>query len=215
MRIALPKGRLWPQASALLKASGIDLTFLEGGRDYSPLSADPRVRAKVVKTRAIPQLVALGNFDAGFCGLDLVREAGYEEVVPFADLGLNGVQIVVAAPRSSAWILENPPKRPIVIATEYLRLADEWAMRNNLAHITIQTWGSTEGYAPEDADLVFDCVETGKTLEANGLVILEKLFSSTTYFVVNRSVLDSPTGGAELRYFSEKFLKSAKEIAHA
>jgi ATP phosphoribosyltransferase len=188
MRLALPKGRLLEGTFVRLARGGLTFRFASD-RDYRPTCSDPTVQAKLVKVRAIPQLVALGNFDVGFCGLDLVREAGYDDAVPILDLSLNRVEIVVAVRRGQDNLLAQPPKRPLLIATEYERLADEWALRHNLAHITIQTWGSTEAFAPEDADIVFDCMETGRTLEANGLVIVDRILSSATWLVANRRAL--------------------------
>lgn len=120
-------------------------------------------------------------------------ESGYENVVPVLDLGLNRIELVVAVRRGSEDILHNPPKRPILIATEYEHIADHWAQKQNLAHITIQTYGSTEAYAPEDADIVFDCSETGRTIAANNLVVIERLFSSTTHLVANRQAMEDKT----------------------
>jgi ATP phosphoribosyltransferase len=199
MRLALPKGRLLDGVLSRLAAAGLRFTFASD-RDYSPAASDLAVRAKLIKPRAIPQLVALGNFDAGFCGLDLVREGGYDDCLPLLDLGLNRVEIVVAVPRGNESILRDPPRRPVLIATEYERMADEWALRHGLAHITIQTWGSTEAFAPEDADIVFDCMETGRTLAANGLVVIERLMTSATHLVAHRRAAESP----EVRALAEK-----------
>lgn len=191
LRLALPKGRLLEGVRARLVSAGVTLGFASD-RDYRPSTSDPDLTAKLVKARAVPQLVALDRFGAGFCGLDLVREADYEQVVPVLDLGLNPVELVVAVPADRAGLLDDPPRRPLLIASEYERLADRWALARNLAHITLQTWGSTEAYAPEDADVVFDCVETGRTLAANGLVVIERLFASTTHLVASRAALEDP-----------------------
>jgi len=198
MRLAIPKGRLMSGVLDRLTRAELELSFA-GDRDYRPRCNDPRVTARLFKPRAIPQLVAMGRYDAGFCGLDLVLESGYEQVLPLADLGLNAVELVVAVPRGLAGLLKSPPKRPVVIATEYPMLASRWALEHNLAAIVLQTWGSTEAYAPDDADVVLDCVETGRTLEANGLVVLERLARSTTWFVVEKRALDDPERGPTLR----------------
>ncbi|MBI3632487.1 MAG: ATP phosphoribosyltransferase [Candidatus Vogelbacteria bacterium] len=189
MRIALPKGRLYKDLIELLKEA--EITFDSDGneRNYKLTCNIPGVTAMIVKPRAIPQLVALGNFDAGFCGLDLVEENGYENVIPTLDLHLNKVKVVVAVPKGREDILINPPKRPLLIATEYERLASHWALRHGLSHITIQTWGSTEAYAPDIADIVFDCTETGATIAANGLTIIDTILESSTNLIVNRDSL--------------------------
>jgi ATP phosphoribosyltransferase len=77
----------------------------------------------------------------------------------------------------------------VVIATEYEGLAAQWALSRGLPAIVVNTYGSTEGYAPRKADIVFDCVETGDTMRANGLVVLEELMESSTWVVVAKSSL--------------------------
>lgn len=188
MRIALPKGRLFTEVYELLKRAGFNFEF-RSERDYRPVCGNTFVDAKLLKPRAIPQLLALGLFDVGFCGLDLIADADYENVVPLLDLGFSRVELVVAVPRGKEDFLRNPPKRPILIATEYEHLADKWALKHNLAHIIMQTYGSTEAYAPEDADIIFDCFETGKTIEANGLVVVEEIMTSATCLAVSESSL--------------------------
>lgn len=190
MRIAFPKGRL---LNGVMQWLHPRMPFLPpDDRCYDVAFTKAGVRGKIVKARAIPQLLALGNFQLGFCGHDLLTEYGNPELKVIRDLGLNRVRIVVAVPEHSTGLLENPPKRPVVIATEYEQLAAQWAMQRSLAHIILQTFGSTEGYAPEDADIVFDCVETGDTLRANGLVIIDEILQSSTCLVAHRSVLTAP-----------------------
>ncbi len=203
MRFALPKGRLLSGVTDLLEKTGLTFHF-DNDRDYSGEGSVAGTSGKLIKARAVPQMVALGNFEVGFCGIDLVRDSGYEQVVPLLDLGLNGVIIVVAVPRARADILENPPRRPLLIATEYERLADAWAFEHGLAHITIQTHGSTEAYVPEDADIIVECVETGRTLEANDLVAVEELFPSTTHMVANRMALEDVQKGEQIRALVEQ-----------
>ena len=203
MRFALPKGRLLAGVTELLARAGLTFAF-DNDRDYSGVGSVEGTSGKLIKARAVPQMVALGNFEVGFCGIDLVRESDYEQVQPLLDLQLNAVTIVVAVPRARAGILANPPRRPLLIATEYERLADAWAFKQGLAHITIQTHGSTEAYVPEDADIIVECVETGRTLEANGLVVVEQLFRSTTHLVANRMALADPHTGAEIRHWVQQ-----------
>lgn len=198
MRLALPKGRLWENVGRLLANVGITFRF-ECDRDYSAPASEPGLSGKLIKARAVPQMVALGNFEAGFCGLDLVMERDYDQVVPVLDLGLNRVELVVAVARGQEGLLACPPRRPLLLATEYERLADRWANRHGLAHITVQTWGSTEAYLPEDADVVFDCVETGRTMAANHLVVVDRIMASTTWLVANRDALCHLASGAAIR----------------
>jgi ATP phosphoribosyltransferase len=203
MRFALPKGRPLKGVLDLLERGGITFRFA-GDRNYTGEGNEPGLQGKQIKARAVPQMVALGNFEVGFCGLDLLSDSGYDQTVPLLDLGLARVEIVVAVARSQQTLLDDPPRRPLLIATEYERIADAWALRRGLAHITIQTHGSTEAYLPEDADIIVDCVETGRTLEANDLCALEHLMVSTTHLVANRHALERPGTGDAIRALVER-----------
>jgi ATP phosphoribosyltransferase len=186
IRILLPKGRLLTGVCDVLSRAHVTFDYVSD-RDYKPrvVCETGMMTARVVKPRAIPQLLALEQFDLGFVGYDIVTEADYEPVEILLDLGLNSVELVVAVAKGHEDVLVNPPKRPLVIATEYESLAHRWAMKHGFAHICVQTYGSTEGYAPEIADIVFDCRETGRTIEANGLVVIDRLMKSSTCLVAN------------------------------
>ena len=212
MRVALPKGHLQADALEFLKRAGIEFTF-RNDRDYRPSCNRSDVFGKLVKVKAIPQLIHLGQYHVGFCGLDLVEENDYDLVEPILDLGLNPVQIVVALPHGTEGILSHPPKRPLLIATEYVHLAERWAFARNLAHIAVQTYGSTEAYPPEDADLIFDNTETGRTIEANGLVIVDTVLTSTTHLVANKLALSDPGVAPRIEEL-KRILMDAKEMGN-
>ncbi len=203
LNIAVPKGRLFDAVISYLRLSGLTLDF-KNDRDYSPVSDDPDVRVKIFKPRVVPQLLALGQYDIGFCGLDLVREAGYDEVIPLQNLGWNPVKLVVATSEHTPRIHIDPPKRPLVIASEYVNLATHWALEHNLAHILIQTWGSTEAFVPDEADLIFDCVETGKTMRTNGLVIIDEIMKSATHLVASAQAFRDPVKRKKIHALFEK-----------
>lgn len=174
MNLALPKGRLLDGVLARLAAAGYVLTAEP--RSYTVTC--PGIDGVLLKPRAIAQLVALGFVEAGFAGRDILLDSIYENLVELADTGLNRVRIVAAAkdPR----LLEQPPARPLVVATEFAQLTDRWLTDRGLSHIVLHSGGSTEAYAGRYADLVVDVVETGETLRANGLTILHEFCESST-----------------------------------
>ena len=71
------------------------------------------------------------------------------------------------------------PKRPLLIATEYPRIAEKWAYSKNLSHTILMTYGSTEAFAGGIADIIVDCVDTGQTLKANGIQIVDTIMHSS------------------------------------
>ena len=143
--------------------------------------------ARLIKPRAVPDLFAIGCLDAGFTGLDVMVESGLplDQYIKF-DLGLNPVHLMVATPESKKGILESPPNRPLIVGTEYPTIAENWMINRGLSHVCIQTGGSTEAYIPDPCDVIIDVVETGETLRANGLVVVEEVLFSTTHLWVRK-----------------------------
>lgn len=201
LRFAIPKGRLEHKVLNSLKRIGYRFSQ-ENARNYSiSLNED---LGTLFKVRAIPQLLALGFADVGFSGLDIVREANLEQLEVLVEFPFAKVTIVVATHHSTADILQNPPQRPLVIATEYPELAGAWAVSNKLAHIILNTYGSTEAYVPHIADIHIDCCETGDTIDANKQVILETLFSSSTVMLTSKSALAHAKKGTLIRKLQQK-----------
>ncbi|MBI2482929.1 ATP phosphoribosyltransferase [Candidatus Uhrbacteria bacterium] len=188
--LALPKGRLFEGVREVLANAGIQFQQ-SNPRSLHLQVSDPAWTATLFKARAIPQLVAHGFSVLGVTGRDCVEDAAYDSVVPLFDFGTNPVELVVAAAQGSDLLAHLPP-RPLVIATEYEGIASRWAFDRGLAHIILSTRGATEAYAPGIADLVLDCVETGATIAANGLTIIDRLLASSTLLVTNRAALEDP-----------------------
>ena len=196
LHVVIPKGRLNAGVLALLSKAGYQVSFpSERALISNPIEG---IQFQLVKARAIAKLVHHGAMDAGFIGLDLLTEAGYPDVGDVLDLHDRPVTVMMAVPKRMRDLLQAPPARPLVIATEYPEIASRWATSKNLAHIVHNTYGSTEGYADRIADIVIDCVETGDTMSDNGLVCIESLFTSTTR-LITRS--DAPHPASALNTF--------------
>jgi ATP phosphoribosyltransferase len=180
IRVGIPKGRLFDTVAQIMADTGYPMTVTP--RNYHPRCEG--IKAFILKPKSIPQMVALDLLDAGFCGRDLVAQSGYDDRLSIVvDLGAQPVSLVAAAAQPD--ILDNPPRRPLVIATEFPFIADRWATARNLAHICINTWGSTEAWVPEYADIALDVVETGATMSAHGLTILDTVLQSTTVLIAS------------------------------
>ena len=140
-------------------------------------------------------MLALGSRDAGFAGADWVAElesgAGGADVVELLDTGLDPVQLVAAAPVA---LLEagQLPKRRLIVASEYERLTRRWISASGLCAEFVRSYGATEVFPPEDADVIVDNTATGATLEANGLAIVGMLMRSSTRLYAHRAALDDP-----------------------
>lgn len=188
LHVVLPKGRMFERVCALLADAGLEVTVPE--RAYRPTCRDPRLRVKIMKAQNIPALIDHGSHDLGVTGLDWVEETG-ADVVVLLDLGFDPVRIVAAAPQGMD-CAALAAVRPLRVATEYEALTRRWlAERGWNAHI-IRSYGATEVFPPEDADLVVDNTATGTTLRENGLCIVDTLLRSTTRVVASHAAMADP-----------------------
>jgi ATP phosphoribosyltransferase len=201
IRLALPDGHQQQPAVALLNRVGIEV------EDYPSTSGNrrpainlPGVTVKVVRPQDMPQQVAGGNFDLAITGRDWLIEhldqfpsSPVEELI---DLGLAKVRMVAVVSREFAaedtaalrqYIVARD--EPLRIASEYVNIADKYAQDNHLGRYrVIPTWGATEAFLPEDADLLIENTETGRTIARHNLKIIDTLFESTGCLIGNKYI---------------------------
>ena len=179
-------------------------------RGYRPDCNDERLTIKVLKAQNVAALVGLGSHDLGFTGLDWVQESG-AEVVELLDLGFDPVRIVAAAPEGlSAEAILGRPK--LVVVSEYENLTRRWLNSKNVHDFHyMRSYGATEVFPPEDADLIVDNTASGRTLVENHLQILDTLLQSTTRIIANPRAMDNP----EQRKVIEELLLLIKSVIDA
>ena len=176
LRIGLPKGRMESAVFTLLAEAGIEVT--PTARGYRPHVRFDCAEAKVLKPQNIIEMLLQGSRDVGFAGADWVAELS-ADVVEVLDTGLDQVELVAAAP-VTLLVDARLPARQLVVASEYERLAQGWIESRRLDAACVRSYGATEVFPPEDADVIVDCAATGATLRANGLVIVDTLMRSST-----------------------------------
>ena len=188
-RLGLPKGRMEQGVLTLLADAGISVR--PSARGYRPEVSLPGAEAKLLKPQNIVEMLALGSRDVGFAGADWVAELE-ADVVELLDTGLDPVQLVAAAPVA---LLEGGrlPARRLVVASEYERMARRWIDAKKVCAEFVRSYGATEVFPPEDADVIVDNTATGTTLDANGLAIVDVLMPSSTRLYAHRAALDDPT----------------------
>jgi ATP phosphoribosyltransferase len=179
---------------ALLGQAGLIVKEYE--RSYRPKADDPRVELKILKPQNIPALVELGRHDLGFTGYDWIAESECQ-VATLDDLELEPVDIVAAA--AEGWKPPKPGATALVVASEYENLSRRFLEQKGWPFRFVRSYGATEVFPPEDADLIVDNSATGQTLRENGLVIVEKLMSSSTRFIGGEISLKRP----DVRQFAE------------
>lgn len=188
VRFAIPKGRMRDGVLRLLDDAGIRVSA--SSRDYRPSISLDGFEVKVLKPRAIVEMLHAGGRDVGFAGADWVLEHG-ADVVEILDTGLDPVRLVAAAP---ACVLDGGalPDRPLVVASEYEALARRWIESRGIEARLLRSYGATEVLPPEDADCIVDNTATGSTLAANGLRIVDELMRSSTRLYASRASMDDP-----------------------
>ena len=142
--------------------------------------------AKIMKPQNVGELLELGSHDAGFTGIDWIQESG-ADVDEVMDLGFDRVRIVAAVPAE----LDDQAlrRKKIVAATEYVNLAKAWLDAEGFDYRVVRTYGATEVFPPDDADMIIDNTSTGQTLRDNGLRIVSTILESSTRFVASKAAL--------------------------
>jgi len=194
LHLAVPKGRIEEGVVNLLADAGLHLR--SGGRGYRPQLSVPGYEVKLLKPQNIVEMLAAGSRDIGFAGADWVAEKN-AELVEILDTGLDPVRLIAAAPLA---LLEDGrlPNRRLTVASEYERLSRRWIARRGLDATFVHSYGATEVFPPEDADVIVDNTATGETLSANGLAVVDELITSSTRLYAGPQVLDSPAKKAAI-----------------
>jgi ATP phosphoribosyltransferase len=187
LRILIPKGRIFDNVSKLFTEAGFPIYLAD--RTYRPVVAVDWIDAKIMKPQNVGELLEIGSHDAGFTGIDWIREnsADVEEIL---DLGLDKVRIVAAIPAGAE--VEALKSRKIVAATEYVNLAENWLRAEGWNYRVLRTYGATEVFPPDDADMIIDNTASGQTLRDNGLKIIAAILESSTRFVASRAAMADP-----------------------
>lgn len=189
LHLALPKGRMQREVFRLLDEAGLPVASAD--RDYRPRLPDPSLTAKLLKPQNVVEMLAAGSRDLGFTGRDWVEELDVE-LVELLDTGLDPVRLVAAAPPD---VLEDGrlPRRSLIVASEYERLTRSWIARRGLGGTFLKSFGATEVFPPEDADLVVDLTATGATLRAHGLRVAKELMASSTRLYASPQAMADPS----------------------
>ncbi|MFQ5523545.1 MAG: ATP phosphoribosyltransferase [Acidimicrobiia bacterium] len=187
LHLAVPKGRTEAGVIRLLADAGIELR--SGPRGYRPVSSVPGLEVKLLKPQNIVEMLAAGSRDIGFAGADWVAEKS-ADLVELLDTGLDPVRVVAAAPEPLL-VDGRLPHRPLVVASELERLTVRWIESRGLDASFVRSYGATEVFPPEDADVIVDISATGETLAANGLVVVDELMRSSTRLYASQKALET------------------------
>jgi ATP phosphoribosyltransferase len=188
LRIGLPSGSLQEPTLALFAKAGFNITVPK--RSYRPSVDDPHLEICLLRAQEISRYVETGYLDCGLTGHDWVVENG-SDVESLCELTFSKVS---SAP--TRWVLVVPEASPIksvkdlegkVIATEVLNMTRRFLEKNGVKAEVEFSWGATEAKVPDLVDAIVDVTETGSSLRANKLRIVETLMESSPRFIANKT----------------------------
>lgn len=187
LKLVLPKGRISTKVLKLLSDCGIEL--IGDDRNYRPKAYGFDLEVKLLKSQNIPSMVEIGQHDIGFAGIDWIQERRCNVEI-LKNLGYDPVRIVACIPEDWDW--EEMKKRKLVVASEYKNIAADYLDKLGLDYQLLRSYGATEVFPPEDADMIIDNTSTGTTILANRLKIVDTVMESSTQFIANSNTMKDP-----------------------
>ena len=191
--LGLPKGSLQEATFMMLQKAGFKVSA--GIRSYMPSINDNEIEARLIRAQEISRYVEQGMLDAGITGYDWICEnkSDVQEVADlvYAKQGLRPVRWVVAVHNDSTIhsVQDLQGKR---IATEAVGLTKSYLDKHGVQAQIEFSWGATEAKVPELVDAIVELTETGSSLRANNLRIVDVVLESTTKFIANRKAWSDP-----------------------
>jgi ATP phosphoribosyltransferase len=193
MKLGIPKGSLQEATLELMARAGWRITM--NSRSYFPGIDDAEIECLMVRAQEMARYVETGALDAGITGRDWVVETS-ADVTEIAELvyskqRLTPVRWVLAVP-------EDSPMREVkdlegkVVSTEVVKITEKYLARHGVKARVEFSWGATEVKAPHLADAIVEVTETGSSLRANRLRIVDTVMESATVFVMNRKAAEDP-----------------------
>lgn len=186
LKIGIPKGSLESATIDLFRRAGFQITV--NTRSYFPAIDDPNIECMLIRAQEMARYVEDGVLDAGLTGQDWIAESGAT---------VHNVADLVYAKQSFGrvrWVLAVPESSPVqsvrdlegkVIATELVQTTNRYLAANSVRAKVEFSWGATEVKPPVLADAIVEVTETGSSLRANNLRIVETVIESNTVFIAN------------------------------
>jgi ATP phosphoribosyltransferase len=204
LKLGLPKGSLQDATIHLFARAGFDVYV--NPRSYQPAVDDPELECLLIRAQEMARYVSDGVLDAGLTGQDWIAEQAAmdprRQVCPIADLvyakqSFGKVRWVLAVPDTSSY--RGPADlEGATIATELVRVTEQYFARLGVTVNVEFSWGATEVKPPVLADAIVEATETGSTLRANRLRIVDTVMESNTQLVANAAALRDPWKRAKI-----------------
>lgn len=193
LRLGIPKGSLQDSTIALLKRAGLNI--YTSSRSYFANTDDPEIECMLIRAQEMARYVDHGALDCGLTGKDWVIENGLDVVTAaeliYAKQSLGKVRWVLAVPEDSSF-QKAEDLAGKTIATELVNVTKNYFSSRNIPVRVEFSWGATEVKPPTLADAIVEITETGSSLRANRLRILETVLESNTQLIANRVAWAEP-----------------------
>lgn len=199
LKLGLPKGSLQETTQKLMRGAGFDVRY--SGRSYFPSIDDPEISCILIRPQEMARYIAQGAMDCGIAGHDWIQE-NKVDVVELADLqapwsNYAPIKWVLAVKRGSGFksVKDLEGKR---IAAEAVGLAERYFEKHGVEASIEFSWGATEVKPPLLADAILDITDSGASLRANDLDVIDTVLESTPRFVANREAFEDPWKKAKM-----------------
>ena len=193
LKLGIPKGSLQESTIKIFKEAGYDIKVRE--RNYYPSVDDPELECMLIRAQEMARYVEGGQLDCGLTGLDWIKEnrADVVEVceLTYAKQSFKPIKWVLA-------VKENSPYKSVkdmegkTIATEVVNLTTDYLASHGVKANVEFSWGTTEVKVPDLADAIVEITETGSSLRANDLKIIDTVLETTTRFIANKKAYEDP-----------------------
>ena len=193
LRLGIPKGSLQDATIALFKRAGWNI--YADGRSYFPSIDDGEIECMLIRAQEMARYVEHGVLDAGLTGIDWVVESGLDvasvTTLTYAKQSRRKVRWVLAVPESSSFEKAEDLEGKIV-ATELVEVSKRYFAEKGVNVKVEFSWGATEVKPPMLADAIVEVTETGGSLKANRLRIIDTVMESETHLIASRTALAEP-----------------------
>lgn len=193
LKLGIPKGSLQESTIKIFKEAGYDIKVRE--RNYYPSVDDPELECMLIRAQEMARYVEGGQLDCGLTGLDWIKENRSDVVevceLTYAKQSFKPIKWVLA-------VKENSPYKSVkdlegkTIATEVVNLTTDYLASHGVKANVEFSWGTTEVKVPDLADAIVEITETGSSLRANDLKIIDTVLETTTRFIANKKAYEDP-----------------------
>lgn len=193
LKLGIPKGSLQDATIDIFKEAGYNIRV--NNRNYYPTIDDDEISCMLIRAQEMARYVAGGELDCGLTGLDWIKE-NRADVIEICEL-----EYAKSSFATIKWVLavkENSPYKTVkdlegkTIATEVVNLTKDYLASHGVNANVEFSWGATEVKVPDLADAIVEITETGSSLRANNLKIIDVVLETTTRFIANKEAYEDP-----------------------